>query len=150
MEELRYTKQQIRNIAEGVLERYGYDTFPLEVVELAEAIGLKVYDATFGRDDVSGMLKAQERAIYICQNDSNVRQRFSIAHELGHYVLHFRGNVFEGRDKVEHTSYRDTLSSLGFSVKEVEANYFAANLLMPKKEVERLYRQNYKIGRAHV
>ena len=140
-----YTKAQIQQITRDILQSYQPDIFPVKVVALAHDMDLKVFETEFDRDDVSGMIKAKEGKIYICKSDIAERQRFSIAHELGHYVLHYRGGKFEAKDQDEHVSYRDTLSSLGFSIKEMEANYFAANLLMPTKEVKRLYKLDYSL-----
>lgn len=71
---------------------------------------------------------------------SSSRQRFTIAHELGHLVLH------EGRPMiVDHVvrvrfNLRDGTSSLATDKQEIEANRFAAELLMPRdwiiREVE--------------
>ena len=55
------------------------------------------------------------------------RRRFTIAHELGHYFLHFSDNDKEFKDSV---FYR----SLEYNNEEIEANEFAANLLMPEYE----------------
>lgn len=61
MEQRRYTKTQIKNIAEGVLESYSDGEFPVKVLQIAKNLELEVYDATFDKDDVAGMLKAKEK-----------------------------------------------------------------------------------------
>ena len=55
------------------------------------------------------------------------RQRFTMAHELGHLLLH------EDRKMIvdSHIYRRDEISSMGTEAEEVEANAFAAELLMP-------------------
>lgn len=143
MSNTQYTKEQIANIAADILELYGEKTYPIKVVALAEAMGLSVYDATFDRDDVAGIIKANEKKIYICKTDNAKRQRFSIAHEIGHYVLHYNSEYEFNENK--HISFRDSLSTLGFSIKEIEANYFAANILMPKDEVIKLYNNEFSV-----
>jgi Zn-dependent peptidase ImmA (M78 family) len=55
-----------------------------------------------------------------------------VAHEIGHYVKRSAGP-----EDYEYVDRRDTLSSRGSDPDEVYANAFAANLLMPKDEVER-------------
>lgn len=57
--------------------------------------------------------------ILIRRNDSDVRRRFTIAHELGHIVVHR-----------ETESFRDI--SFSGDAREIQANNFAAALLMPK------------------
>jgi Zn-dependent peptidase ImmA (M78 family) len=58
------------------------------------------------------------------------RQRFTIAHELGHYMLHKPGTY------VDRAFYRNTESGSGTIKEEREANQFAAALLMPASWVE--------------
>jgi Zn-dependent peptidase ImmA (M78 family) len=76
------------------------------------------------------------RKIVIGANKSHHphRQRFTIAHELGHFLLH-KGetvHVDEGRGALA-TNLRDSESSKGEDNEEKEANLFAAELLMPAK-----------------
>ena len=139
MEHRRYTKENIKNIAEGVLKIYSDQSYPVKVLEIANNLDLQVFESTFDRDDVSGMLKASEKHILIAQSGNPKRQRFSIAHEIGHYVLHYKGKVFNKDETEKHVSFRDNASSLGFSVKEIEANFFASNLLMPEKKIREMY-----------
>lgn len=91
-------------------------------------------------DGVSGVLVINDDhgVIGINQTDALVRQRFTIAHEIGHFELHRGQNrVFIDRqfDKVE-AFFRDTRSAEGMERQEVEANAFAACLLMPKRLVQ--------------
>lgn len=62
------------------------------------------------------------------------RQRFTIAHELGHLELHETGEIH-----IDHrflARRRDGVSSLAIDQDEIEANNFAAELLMPKFMLE--------------
>lgn len=63
------------------------------------------------------------------------RKRFSIAHELGHLVLHskFENDLYIDDEKLSYVAFRDEKSSEGTDVKEIEANLFAAELLMPEE-----------------
>jgi Zn-dependent peptidase ImmA (M78 family) len=93
--------------------------------------------------DVSGMLvplsplKGEPRwAIVVNANDPPVRQRFTIAHELGHLLIHKYSTAHaDGRYQVR---FRNEKSATGSVREEIEANQFAAELLMPEKEVRRL------------
>ncbi|WP_098959504.1 ImmA/IrrE family metallo-endopeptidase [Pseudonocardia sp. N23] len=71
--------------------------------------------------------------IGVNSNHSPNRQRFTIAHEVGHLLLH------EGRaltvDKVVRISYRNEVSSMATDLQEIQANSFAAALLMPEIHV---------------
>ncbi len=53
------------------------------------------------------------------------RQRFTLGHELGHWLLGHQ-------DAVDNELYRNELASRGESTVEIEANAFAAALLMPE------------------
>lgn len=103
--------------------------FPIDPILIAKAVGLEVFTASLPRD-VSGQIFYAEKKIFIEQTDFITRQTFSVAHELGHFILH--------NDGTSHTSLRDTTTTQGIDTKEIEANCFATNLLMPKDEVLRL------------
>lgn len=92
-------------------------------------------------NDVSGALIINENAKLICTNanDSEKRERFSIAHELGHYFIHH----IQDLELTKSATYlRDKLSSTGVNDKEIEANYFAACLLMPEEKIKELVNFN--------
>jgi len=64
--------------------------------------------------------------VIIPTHTSRLRDRFTIAHELGHYFLHYRApDKFRVGDRVS------TFTRLGRNVAETQANVFASNLLMP-------------------
>jgi Zn-dependent peptidase ImmA (M78 family) len=112
---------------------------PVDPIEIARQLGIKVFTAGL-EDGVAGMLvkrPARDPEMYINAADSLNRQRFTVAHELGHYVEH----IAAGEDDWEHVDYRDALSSKGTNASEIFANQFAANLLMPRAEVERLEKE---------
>jgi len=104
---------------------------PVDVAGAAQRLGVNVYSAKLA-EKVSGVLlrdpsfKSESGfVIFVDEAEPAVRQRFTAAHELGHFVLH---KEFIG-DKIEDNYL---LRSDGMSNRqEVEANQFAANLLMP-------------------
>jgi predicted transcriptional regulator len=113
---------------------------PVDPIQIAQQLGIKV--STAGLDEgVAGMLRKRpgfDPEIFINGHDSLNRQRFTVAHELGHYVK----RIAAREDEWEHVDYRDTLASAGTDPDEVFANRFAAGLLMPKAEIERLKRDH--------
>ncbi|HST33204.1 MAG TPA: ImmA/IrrE family metallo-endopeptidase [Solirubrobacteraceae bacterium] len=117
---------------------WGGRPLPVDPIQIAQQLGIEVFTA--GLDEgVAGMLimrRGRDPKIYINGRDSLNRQRFTAAHELGHYVKHV------AEDDWEHVDYRDALASQGTNLDEVFANKFAANLLMPKDEVERLKKRH--------
>ena len=101
--------------------------WPIKVVPLARELGLPVYYVNGWGDDLSGMIKREENeefSIYINNNHSSHRRRFTIAHEIAHYILH-QDKIGDGI--VDDALFRSALSNRT----EAEANRFAANILMP-------------------
>lgn len=116
---------------------------PIDPFAIAEALGLRVQQITL-EPDVSGMLAkrpGEDPQVYVNATDSNVRQRFSCAHEIGHYIKRTTGPKDDGDAKGTEWGYidrRGPLASRGTSSEEIYANRFAAALLMPQERVEAL------------
>jgi Zn-dependent peptidase ImmA (M78 family) len=108
---------------------------PIPVEMIATKLGLHVERVPLG-DEISGVLVIQDGRGVIGVNPSHasVRQRFTIAHEIGHFLLH-RDAMPVFIDKQFFRTYlakfRDSNSSSGEDKLEREANAFAATLLMP-------------------
>jgi Zn-dependent peptidase ImmA (M78 family) len=68
--------------------------------------------------------------IGVNSNQTSRRQRFTIAHEIGHLRMHNETMII---DKVVRVDYRNEASSQAIDNKEIEANSFAAELLMPRR-----------------
>jgi len=108
---------------------------PVNVHNLPARLGIRLKEAWLD-GGISGMLENLGGAflITISATDPYTRQRFTIAHELGHYMLH-RHLIGDGVD--DDRAYRSTNAgkyhnTLIGPVEETEANKFAANLLMPR------------------
>ena len=89
-------------------------------------------------DAVSGILVVKNGHATIGVNESHHpnRQRFTLAHELGHFLLHGdSSSVFIDASPV---FYRDETSSEGSKLLEIEANAFAAELLMPESMLRKV------------
>lgn len=111
------------------------DELPVPVEVIARALGADVVYEPMDRG-VSGLLVRDGKSVVIGINAAHPpgRQRFSIAHEIGHLVLH------KGRPMVvDHVrlNLRDERSSAATDVEEIQANKFAAELLMPQALVLR-------------
>ena len=67
-----------------------YSAPPIPVLEIAENNGVEVVFSDFGKhsDMVSGLCDFEARKIYVNDNESFGRKMFTIAHEVGHWVLH--------------------------------------------------------------
>jgi Zn-dependent peptidase ImmA (M78 family) len=115
-----------------LLDQLGITDVPVPVAQIAVAAGASVtYDTFDGQ--VSGLLyrDAERCVIGVNSRHAPVRQRFTIAHEIGHLRMHEGRPVFI--DRLVRMNARDGTSTK----EEVEANAFAAALLMPGTIVER-------------
>ncbi len=122
-------------------EVWGNRGFPVDPVWIARQLGLDVIEAWLG-NDVSGALvkKTDKDPIIVLNNsDHRNRQRFTCAHELGHYVQ--RWNNGADQLQYEFVDLRGLSAASGSNPEEIFANQFAANLLMPESEVKRLWRE---------
>lgn len=133
---IRCDKQTIELLARDVLESHDIVNLPVDPVFIANRLGIKVYEESFNTyngDKVSGAIVKYEDGsieILVNENDTHERQRFTIAHELGHYFLHLKdAPKYERVDMHRATGYSTNIPQ------EVEANNFAAALLMDRNTV---------------
>jgi hypothetical protein len=88
--------------------------------------------------------------ISVRQEPNEERQRFSIAHELGHLFLHMGYLVDEGKWSA-NSNYTDSVYyRFGFGVEESEANEFAGAFLMPADEFRIQVARHSNAGRCDV
>ncbi len=126
---------KINKRADELLTQAGVTKAPVPVLEVAEKAGVTV---KFGPlpDELSGFLLHEKGAVILGVNSLHHRRRqaFTIAHELGHFLLHPRANFVD--HKILY--FRDSRSSQAGDAQEMEANEFAAELLMPPRFLARL------------
>lgn len=125
--------------ANKLLESLKINQIPIPVEEIAHKLNIKISYEPF-EGDLSGVLFTDnsDTIIGVNSNESEQRKRFTIAHELGHFMLHEGEQLY-----VDHNfkvNFRNSVSSQGSNFNEIEANAFAACLLMP----ERLVRETYE------
>jgi len=130
-------RKQIRALADKILSQFRVDEAPVPIERIAQELGTTVQHAP-AEDDLSGFLyrhrKSKTTIIGVNANHHPNRQMFTIAHELGHFLLHDVEDVHVDRGFC--VQLRNRASSEGTSVEEKEANLFAAELLMPKTFLE--------------
>jgi Zn-dependent peptidase ImmA (M78 family) len=109
---------------------------PVPVEAVAHACNAVISYQPFN-GDLSGMLYRDGRrsVIGVNSNHAAVRQRFTIAHELGHLLLHGGHDIWV--DRLVRINLRDAESSNATNLEEIQANAFAAELLMPRDIVIR-------------
>jgi Zn-dependent peptidase ImmA (M78 family) len=131
----------IENKSLEILNRCKSLCNPVQVDVIAYRLGLSIDFISL--EDVSGVLIIEGEKGFIGVNDSHssVRQRFTIAHEIGHYIMH-KNEEKLFIDKGYSVAFRDVRSSSGIDRGEIQANQFAASLLMPKKLLEECIKEN--------
>jgi Zn-dependent peptidase ImmA (M78 family) len=123
----------IRELASQLLEDSGFSgVYPVPVDKIISSKGyqLKGIDRKYAPEGFSGLVDHEKKLVVINSSHSSGRKRFTAAHELGHIVLH------PDSDEVD---YR--ISSSASEPKEVEANRFAAEILMPYEDFLNIYSQ---------
>ncbi len=130
-------RRKIQGMVRQLLAESGIKEAPVPVTRIAKACGARIsHDSLDG--DLSGFLylKNKQALIGVNTHHAPVRQNFTIAHELGHFLLHNQ----EEQIHVDHGFRgfrRNTLSAEGTDANEREANFFAASLLMPEEFLEK-------------
>lgn len=104
---------------------------PVPVGAIAERLEIEVYSTTLS-PNISGLIKRVSLGkfeIQVNDTDAPVRQRFTVCHEVAHYLLHRTHIDADGIQ--DNILYRSQLSNS----QEAEANRFAAALLLPWRTV---------------
>ena len=120
--------------ARELLKKHAVTSIPVDVELIALGEGAQIVRESLERS-VSGALLRRGASTLLAVNDNHNsrRQRFTIAHELGHLVLH-PGREYTV-DSAVRVNWRNDLSSLATDREEIQANAFAAALLMPAAAV---------------
>ena len=132
--EMAVRQGDLERRAADLLQRHGISTPPVPVDRIASTLGVRIAYKPF-EGDLSGMLYREPNgATVIVINSDNTarRQRFSIAHEIAHLCLH------ESTLQVDRpitVRFRNERSGLAIDQEEIEANQFAAALLMNREWV---------------
>jgi len=124
---------------------------PVPVERLAKLYGAVIHYEPF-EGELSGMVRRHSDGtamIGVNSSHARTRQRFTIAHELAHLVLHEDQRFHV--DEQSPIAFRNEESSLATNANEIEANQFASELLMPeqllKREIKNLPK-NMEVERA--
>lgn len=126
-------KDIARQKARDVLSQFGIVSAPVPIERIIKKHQIVLQYAPF-EEDLSGMAYINEGLSIIAVNALHPpnRQRFSAAHELGHHLLHADElSRAVHVDKGTRVLLRDDVASQGTDPVEVQANVFAAELLMP-------------------
>ncbi len=134
--------------ASNLLRRFGTDHFPIDVAFIAQKLEVHLHFEQL-EDEISGMLIVKDGSKHIVINKGHHanRQRFTIAHEIGHLILHHEDGdklfvdtklmVYQ-RAGVPSANTYSSKNSTTTPDQEREANVFAASLLMPEDALREL------------
>lgn len=133
--------ENVVNKANKILNELNINTLPIDPYEIADKLNCKVLkispeelpsDFPCDKNNFAGALVkngGEYNYILINKYDSQKRQNFTIAHELGHLVLH----------DTAHVDCRESIYSN--NTDELEANEFAGSLLMPKNWIKEVIQE---------
>jgi Zn-dependent peptidase ImmA (M78 family) len=125
---------QIEEMAEDLLQEYGGLEAPVDVDSVAGKLGIEVKQGELD-DDISGtiyIMSEEKAAVALNSKNSPKRKRFTLAHEIGHFLLHRGRGIHVDTDQMlfrREGSVSDP--------RETAANQFAAALLMPRVLLEK-------------
>ncbi len=110
--------------AEDLLQHLGLDHPPVDPFEVARRLDIRIVPSLLLSNLGEAHISGDEAVIRLHQDDAPLRQRFTVAHELAHILLHPAGTYGRPRPGAAAAS------------QELEANRFAASLLMPAHWVD--------------
>jgi Zn-dependent peptidase ImmA (M78 family) len=133
---MRVRRRHIRNLVKQLLLSNDIKSAPVDIEKIAENFRIQI-EKQNAEDEVAGFLlkdfDSKNALIGVNTHHNPNRQRFTIAHELGHYFLHdYEGVHFDSKTTGLRMYLRNEKSTTGTDLEEREANLFAAELLMPE------------------
>lgn len=135
-----YSKEW-HNLPEGLQRTIAkfHSEFPIKVGSIAKELGIEVKSATLGAG-ISGEIKrsGDSYIIRINRHDVKARQRFTVAHEIAHYLLH-KDKIGDGI--VDDILYRSLLSD----DMEAQANRLAADIIMPLSYLKTKFKEYHPL-----
>jgi Zn-dependent peptidase ImmA (M78 family) len=115
---------------------------PVDVEGLANKLGYDVRREAF-ENSLSGLYVAKHRVIGVNKTHSETRQRFTIAHEIGHATLHADDN--DAALFLDESPVHLRVTGAAPDGREIEANRFAAEILMPEDEIRSMVQRSIEI-----
>jgi len=147
-EKKKLTLSEIESITSSYLMKQGLFLIPIDPVKIANLEGIKVNNAVFSDESLSGLIakRGTNISILVNQGEAPFRKRFTIAHELAHHFLHLTSTEDGDFIDTKLDLFRDQENPIGsydeVKKREIEANQFAAALLMPMQLVTEYYKSN--------
>lgn len=119
-----------------------FGIMPVDILQIANVYGIEVFEASLD-SLTSGFIKMTSNnnfEIVLRNSDSKERKRFTLAHEVAHFILH-KHKFTANKMHIDRLNRDDNIDSK----EEKEANYFAGALLMQEENVIKLLDANISI-----
>lgn len=133
--------KELEELTANILLNNDMFKIPVDVIGIAKANDIKVFEASLDKK-ISGAIRYNSTTnnfeILVNKNDAKVRQRFTIAHEIGHFFLH--QEMLKSDEIHVDIMYRMT------NEQEKEVDYFAGALLMNKTLLEKMKSEGNSIS----
>jgi len=145
---LRNHYEDMPDIAETLLALFSEtNTYPVPIIGIAKKLGFRVYELDMEEKGLSGFIAIDQelretfgssQIIAVSTGEPNEHKRFTIAHELAHYLFDFTdGQEYYNTYILDNAQKNE--EKIDFEDRERVANYFAANLLMPSLDFKRKF-----------
>ena len=133
---MAFRRKTIKNLVEQILDNAKINEPPIAIERVAKELKLQVRFEPF-EGDLSGCIvrHGNHARVGINSLHHENRQRFTLAHEIGHFLLHKGEQVFV--DHAFRVNLRGTDAGKAENPEEIEANLFAAELLMPERFLDK-------------
>jgi Zn-dependent peptidase ImmA (M78 family) len=125
----------------GIINKY-LNEYPVKLGEMARELGVHAIKIASMPTGISGQITKEDGqyVIRVNRNDARERQRFTIAHEIAHYLLHQYVIDSTPDGITDNVLYRSGASERI----EYEANRLAADLVMPMYLIEEKLNSDFR------
>jgi hypothetical protein len=122
----------IRQVAKQLRRAGHIKEPPVDLPVIVAACGLKYREVDYFPEEVDALIVCSDagNVAVVNSRQSEARRRFSLAHEIGHYMLHRNGSEIGDTPTIDSPPADDD-ESFSSSAAEREANLFARELLVP-------------------
>jgi Zn-dependent peptidase ImmA (M78 family) len=144
------TRQEVEQRAAAILREHELESIPVDAVVLANRLGAAVHNAKFVEDNLAGAIarRGDQVTIFVNEEDTPFRKLFTLAHELGHLILHLPGDgtLVDSEANLFRQSPDDPQAITPDRRREIQANQFAIALLMPAENVRSEWKRLHSIA----
>ena len=133
------------NVVIDFIDKYYQKKQYIDIVDIANELGIDVYSDNLGKEPAYIEYEKDTNSFFIVVNEENseVRQRFSVAHELAHFILH--------QDNIKKHGRVGREAECSLTIKEErEADTLAAKMLMPQEIFSQGLDKNQKVSEDQV